>query len=695
MRTGARGRGLLQRLVRSRCFLGLCLLALLAGLAQVEIAGRSLRAAAGQLLISPAEAGRASRWPRAHGSDLRGPRATFNRPAFVPSGPAFAPSGPGFAHSRRPPPVAAFPHHRPFSAPEVRKPAQAFAPSSLVRPEPRAERVGRPGIDMPRPLARETAVGNGWRVLIHPAAVRPDTARPALPPLPQPSAMPHIARPHMPFHRLREKLSRAPRGSRPTKEAAPPPAAQPRERAARANGPARSARASSRLGGRPIGELLPSPGTFRSSEVLAINLSAEALARAQASNYQVVERIGLPAFGLTITRLRPPDTLNAVSGRDLLFDLLPEDGFTLNHVYAPYRPGMGPHGPGAAIEAQAGKDCPASRCFGSALIKWQPRLAACARDVKVGVIDTGFDRSHPAFAGVRYAYREFLPEGSPRASEQHGTGVLSLLAGTADSGTPGLIPDASYVVANAFFADADGQPVSDTAHMLQALHWLKTSGVAVVNLSFAGPEDELVHHAIQELTKAGAVVVAAAGNEGPAAPPSYPAAYEEVIAVTAVDRNLAAYRYANRGAHIDLAAPGVDVWTALPGRREGPQTGTSFAVPYVTAVVAVSLPAGAGPAPRADALAPKRRALTLLQGNVKGLGGHPGDLERDPTFGAGLVQAPAFCGPAVAVAANVTAPAQPWAGTVQRAVEPVPVEPLVVGAWVSAVHAASVDGAAR
>ncbi len=116
--------------------------------------------------------------------------------------------------------------------------------------------------------------------------------------------------------------------------------------------------------------------------------------------------------------------------------------------------------------------------------------------------------------------------------------------------------------------------------MLQALHWLKKSGVAVANLSFAGPPDDLLHHAVRELTKAGIVVVAAAGNEGPGAPPSYPAAYEEVIAVTAVDRNLAAYRYASRGDHIDLAAPGVDVWTALPGRREGPQTGTSFAVPY-------------------------------------------------------------------------------------------------------------------
>ena len=130
----------------------------------------------------------------------------------------------------------------------------------------------------------------------------------------------------------------------------------------------------------------------------------------------------------------------------------------------------------------------------------------------------------------------------------------------------------------------------------------------------------MLHHGVRELTKAGIVVVAAAGNEGPSAPPGYPAAYEEVIAVTAVDRNLAAYRYANRGDHIDLAAPGVDVWTALPDRREGPQTGTSFAVPYVTAVVAVAHGA-AGLRPDADPLAAKARALAELRKGIKNLGG--------------------------------------------------------------------------
>ena len=60
--------------------------------------------------------------------------------------------------------------------------------------------------------------------------------------------------------------------------------------------------------------------------------------------------------------------------------------------------------------------CPSERCFGSALIKWQPALAACARDVKVGIIDTGFDKGHPALSGVRHEHKAFVPDGSVSAT---------------------------------------------------------------------------------------------------------------------------------------------------------------------------------------------------------------------------------------------------------------------------------------
>jgi len=374
------------------------------------------------------------------------------------------------------------------------------------------------------------------------------------------------------------------------------------------------------------------------NEVLAINLGDAGLKTAVDNGYKVMGTTFLPGFDLSIAHLRPPDGQSPLAGRKTLHDLVPDGGFSLNRVYAPYRMGLGAGG-----LAKSGAGCAADRCFGAGLINWQAELATCARDIKIGIIDTGFDRTHPAFKDMKFEYERFMPKNA-KAAPQHGTAVLSVLAGSSSSTTPGLIPNARYSIANAFYADSNGHPISDTTHMLAALEWLKDKGVAIANLSFSGPEDELIHEAVRQMTAAGIVVVAAAGNDGPNAPPSYPAAYPEVIAVTAVDRNLAAYRHANRGAYVDVAAPGVGIWTALPGKREGPQTGTSFAVPYVTAVIAVNYPTGLRQDD--DPSVPKQRALAMVQKNIKGLSGQG--------LGAGLVQAPSNCGSQAPVAGTWT-----------------------------------------
>jgi Subtilase family len=645
MRTGGRRRGVARALSCMRRSIALAVVAVLALATPLPSSGDHWAGRIGRHLVTPAEARKAPM----RGSVSRSSGGGFELPAFGP-----------------PPAVKA----------------------AIFAPPPTPGRIVRAPADTARtPTFKPPGGSSGWRTSVeidksgrglHEASK--DGTRPV--------AGEHKDRP--PRYDAADAKRSAEKPSKPAgplrKEAnEDAPAAKPGDSAG--TGARRGKSAHRRLGGRPVGELLPPIGSFVPSEVLAINLGAEGLAKVRDGNYQPVGRIELPEFGLTITRLKLPEGHNTISGWDRLYDLLPDGGFALNRIYTPYRPGAAPGPGGAGVRAAAdGKGCTAERCFGAALINWQAPLAACARDVKVGVIDTGFDIGHPAFAGMRYDYKEFLPDGKPRASNRHGTGVLSLLAGHAGSGTPGLIPQAYYILANAFYADSDGEPISDTVEMLKALHWLKKSGVAVANLSFSGPADDALHHAVRELTKAGIVVIAAAGNDGPGAPPGYPAAYEEVIAVTAVDRNLAAYRYANRGDHIDLAAPGVDVWTALPDRHEGPQSGTSFAVPYVTAVVAVARGA-AGLLPDADPLAAKARALAELRKGIRNLG-RPGP---DPTFGAGLVQAPVPCD---AAAPKIVAAAGPWAGTVRRALDSA-ADPLVLGAWVSTVHTASGEDARR
>jgi subtilisin family serine protease len=155
------------------------------------------------------------------------------------------------------------------------------------------------------------------------------------------------------------------------------------------------------------------------------------------------------------------------------------------------------------------------------------------------------------------------------------------------------------------------------------------SQVSVVNMSMSGPHDELLERAIADMSARGVLFVAAAGNGGPNGRPSYPAAYEQVIAVTAVDKNLRSYIHANHGDYIDVAAPGVGIWTALPGVLEGYQSGTSFAAPYVTAIVAAVH----------GQVGDKSKEGFLKALAIRDLG----QVGRDRVYGRGLVIAPSAC----------------------------------------------------
>jgi hypothetical protein len=295
--------------------------------------------------------------------------------------------------------------------------------------------------------------------------------------------------------------------------------------------------------------------------------------------------------------------------------------------------------PGGERRATAASAAPCSSemCFGRDLIKWNTSLGACTKDVRIGVIDTSFDLSHPAFKRLRVVHRAFIDGAKPSDEDWHGTAILSLLAGDPDSGTPGLVPDATFLLATAFRSDAAGSASADPARLLEALNWLDSLGVDVVNMSFSGPPDADIARAIERMSLKGVMFVAAAGNMGPAAEPSYPGAYPHVIAVTAVNRDGEGFRNANRGSYIDVAAPGVDVLTALPNGKQGLQTGTSFAVPFVTAILATRASSGIVEGTE-DLLLERIKRVDL---------GAPG---RDAVYGVGLALAPEQCAGASAVA---------------------------------------------
>jgi subtilisin family serine protease len=187
---------------------------------------------------------------------------------------------------------------------------------------------------------------------------------------------------------------------------------------------------------------------------------------------------------------------------------------------------------------------------------------------------------------------------------------------------------------------------TDTVSLLAALEWMRAFDVKIINMSFSGPKDDLVEKAIERMHREGVQFVAAVGNDGPAAAPSYPASYQPVIAVTAISKELRNYPYANRGERVDLAAPGVDIWSAVPGAREGYHTGTSFAAPYVTAMLATIY----------NQTHVRQKQNLLDQLTVIDLG----PKGRDPIYGRGLMVTPASCsnfGRAVAQDGGRTAPA--------------------------------------
>ena len=246
----------------------------------------------------------------------------------------------------------------------------------------------------------------------------------------------------------------------------------------------------------------------------------------------------------------------------------------------------------------------------------------------IGMVDTEVGEI-AALKDARLTRKSFLSAGEVAASDAHGTAVASLIAGRDPARQfSGAAPGAAVFSAAIMrrIGEHDG---TSTLLLAQALDWLLAQRVRVINLSLGGPGDALMARLIDKLTHApGVLVVAAAGNAGPDGPPSYPAAYPGVLAVTATNAADEVYGRANRGAYVGLAAPGEDLW--VPDAGAGRYvSGTSFAAALVS-----------GLAGRVLARAPGLGSSALrkhLCDSARDLGA-PGN---DPVYGCGLVRAAA------------------------------------------------------
>ncbi len=213
------------------------------------------------------------------------------------------------------------------------------------------------------------------------------------------------------------------------------------------------------------------------------------------------------------------------------------------------------------------------------------RLAR-GQGVKIAVIDTAIDAAHPELAGAIAGVFDAVGEGPARA-EPHGTEIAGILV--ARSALKGVAPEAKLLSVRAFRGSGAKPAASTSLQLLKGINWAFASGAKVMNMSFTGPTDPLLERIIKNAAAKGVIFIAAAGNNGPKAPPVYPAAYPEVIAVTATDERDEIYGKANHGTYICIAAPGVDIVAPALKKGYGLSSGTSMAAAHVSGVVALLL----------------------------------------------------------------------------------------------------------
>ena len=267
-------------------------------------------------------------------------------------------------------------------------------------------------------------------------------------------------------------------------------------------------------------------------------------------------------------------------------------------------------------------------------------VTAGSPQVKIAIIDTGVDMSHPDLqANIDQAgARNFVEANQPPDDDfGHGTHVAGIAAAVGDNGqgAAGVAHRAKILPIRVLGVDGTG----DTWDTIAAIEYATERGAAVINLSLGSADaSEAEAEAILRATEAGTVIVAAAGNEaGDGNYLEYPASYPGVISVAAVDPDLRRAPFSNYNSWVTIAAPGVDIFSTIPVRMSplqpyGYLSGTSMAAPFVAgaaALLAAQYPSWT-PGQIGDRLKRMARDLTPAGDPVAGY---------DVYFGAGLLDA--------------------------------------------------------
>lgn len=309
--------------------------------------------------------------------------------------------------------------------------------------------------------------------------------------------------------------------------------------------------------------------------VLMLGGDAQAVDKLRALGFDSRDREIFGNLDLSAVELTVPHGMRLADALSLLRQHVPDATFTADQLHFPggkaAKPALAPQGKSAADIGMA-----------------------------VGVIDGGIGPSVPTKASRGFA------AGAPAASN-HGTAIASLLrhAGVR-----------SIVSADVYGRDPAG---GGALAIVRALDWMQGQRVPVVSISLTGPSNPLLARAVAACIAKGMVITAAVGNDGPGAPPVFPASYPSVLAVTGVDGRNRVLIEAGRATHLDYAAPGADMKAMDARGRWVSVRGTSYAAPLVAA--------------RAAAMKDAGRPVSALDAEARDLGAKGAD----PAYGRGLL----------------------------------------------------------
>jgi thermitase len=258
-----------------------------------------------------------------------------------------------------------------------------------------------------------------------------------------------------------------------------------------------------------------------------------------------------------------------------------------------------------------------------------------AGGVKIGIVDTGIDQTHPDLSGQTVACAQSqgalpilagsIQVGQCADDNDHGSHVAGTIAAKANNGigVAGVAFNADLVICKALSGPLGTGSTSDVAN---CINWVSSQGARVISMSLGGGASTTLQNAVANAWSNGngAVIVAAAGNDGDATL-NYPAAYAEVVSVAATDNRDARASFSNANADVEIAAPGVNVLSTVRGGGYASFSGTSMATPHVSGVAGVL-----------RQLFPSDNAAAIrsrLDAAVNDLG----PAGRDPSFGFGRV----------------------------------------------------------